>query len=208
MIAHVLEMIANNLKRNVVELKEWYYLLQQLDELHPDIQRLIYQNFYNLVYKDIYYLLKDSALTEDLIQEVFFKVISIIHKHQIANPSAWIRQVARNHTMDYLRKNKKERYTKQLGDVSTLEIHFDDIDILYVDQEVETSIRDEVLHRSIAKLKPDYRELITLHYIEEMSYKEIATALDISEPAVGQKLLRARKKLLQIFKRKWVNRSE
>lgn len=191
-------------------MEEWYYLLKQLDDLHHDIQRNIYQNFYDLVYKDIYYLLNDHGLTEDLIQEVFFKVISIIHKHQVTNPSAWIKQVARNQTRDYLRKNKKERYTLKFSDVNIIGMHIDNTDdhVLFVDEEVERTIRDEILHQSIAELKAEHRMVIIYHYIDEISYKEIAARLNISEPAVSQNLYRARKNLLKIFQRKWVNRNE
>lgn len=75
-----------------------------------------------------------------------------------------------------------------------------------IDNEIENKIRDEVLHQVIAELKPDYRLIIKMFYIEELSSKEIAATLHISEQAVSQKLVRARKKLLEQFKRKWDER--
>lgn len=190
-------------------MKEWYYLLQQFDTLHPELQRQVYRSFYELVYKDIYFLLEDHALTEDLIQETFIKVLNALQKHDVSNIPAWIKQVSRNQTLDHLRKINKERYTEKINEVNTFDKNISPrVEASRVDDEVENKIRDELLHQSIAELKPDYKLLITLHYIEEMSYKEIAATLDMSEHAVSQKLLRARKKLLQQFQRKWVKNSE
>lgn len=188
-------------------MKEWSFLLyQDFDTLAPELQELVYRSFYSLVYKDIYYLLGDHALTEDMIQEAFFKIISIVGKHKVSNMSAWMRQVARNLTYDYLKKTKKERYTVDIDAVIYVE---NDINLgmqqISVANEVEDKIRDELLHQAITELKPDYRILITLFYIEEKSYKDIATDLGLSEQAVSQKLMRARKKLLQQFQRKWVD---
>lgn len=186
-------------------MKGWYHLLNRFETLHPEIQEQVYRSFYDYLYKDIYYLLKDHALTEDLIQEIFFKVTSTMHRFHVKNPIAWIKKVARNKTFDYLRRTNKERYIIEPNSVHLFDLHTDVIvDAFQVEQEVEKKIRDEILHQSISELKPDYRLLIKLHYIDEMSYKEIAATLEISEHAVGQKLLRARKKLLQIFQKKWV----
>lgn len=79
---------------------------------------------------------------------------------------------------------------------------------MHVEDEVENKIRNERLHEAIAELQPEYRILITLFYIEEMSYKEIADMLGLTQQIVSQKLYRARKKLLQQFQQKWVNLDE
>lgn len=49
-------------------------------------------------------------------------------------------------------------------------------------------------------LKPDYRIVITLFYIEGLSYKELSALLQISEQAVSQRLARARKNCFNNFK--------
>ncbi len=187
---------------------KWYYLLHQLDTLPSEIQKTIYQYFFDAFYKDVYYILKDHSLTEDIIQESFMKVITTSQKYEVKNPSSWMKQVVRNHTIDYLKKVKKVRYSEEYNDISITEDYLFDNDSLFVEDEVEKSLEIEALRHSILELKQDYQLLIKLHYIDELSYKEIATTLNLSEPAVGQKLLRARKKLLKIFKRKWVNGSE
>lgn len=52
--------------------------------------------------------------------------------------------------------------------------------------------RDATLHRALAALKPHYRELLHLKYVEEATTAEIATIVDATEHAVESKLKRAR----------------
>jgi len=72
-----------------------------------------------------------------------------------------------------------------------------------VEDHVENKIRDELLHEAIAKMKPEYRLVLMLYYIEGMTIQEVAEHVRLSKPAVSQKLKRARKKLLEQFQRKW-----
>jgi RNA polymerase sigma-70 factor (ECF subfamily) len=52
--------------------------------------------------------------------------------------------------------------------------------------------RDATLQRALAGLKPHYRELLHLKYVEEATTAEIATIVDATEHAVESKLKRAR----------------
>jgi RNA polymerase sigma-70 factor (ECF subfamily) len=52
--------------------------------------------------------------------------------------------------------------------------------------------RDATLYRALAGLKPEYRELLHLKYVEEATTAEIATIVEATEHAVESKLKRAR----------------
>lgn len=144
-------------------MREWCYLLYQFDELHPEIQSRIYRSYFNFIYKDMYFLLKDHELTEDLIQEAFFKILSSIRHHKVEKTLPWIKQVSRNLAFDHLRKSKKDRYTTGIDDVNNNEnLFLLGIGSLHVEDEVENKIRNERLHEAIAELQPEYRIPITL----------------------------------------------
>lgn len=186
-------------------MKEWFYLLHQFEDLNPEVQQSIYRSYYSYVYKDIYYLLQDHAAVEDMNQESFFKILSAVHKYDVERILPWIRQVARNRTLDYLKKIDRERHILYAEDVNTIEGRYEVSAAreLPIDQHVEEMIRDELLHEAIAELKPDYRLMIMLYYIDERPLKKIAEMFGLTETAASQKLFRARKKLLQQFRRKW-----
>lgn len=188
----------------IANVKEWYYLLYQFDQLNQEIQHIVYRSFYTFVYKEIYFLVKDHAITEDLIQESFFKILSAVHKHEVSKILPWIKQVARNQTLDYLRKIHKDRHLTYLDNVNSITSRLEtSAGSVEIEHHVENKIRDELLHELISNMKPEYRILILLYYIEEMTIQEVAEYLQLSKPAISQKLKRARKKLLEQFQRKW-----
>ena len=63
----------------------------------------------------------------------------------------------------------------------------------------EKSERKQLVHEAIAKLPPDYRTVLTLRDIEELSTTEVAQVLDVSEGAVRVRLHRARQALRKLL---------
>ncbi|PAD74521.1 RNA polymerase sigma factor, partial [Paenibacillus campinasensis] len=79
-------------------------LAAEFADLSEALQEQIYYEFYDLVYGQILYIVRDHAAAEDIIQESFLKVIT--SKPEFENESkmrGWLRVVAKNSTMNYLR---------------------------------------------------------------------------------------------------------
>lgn len=178
-------------------------------QLPIDVQEQIYRDFYGLVYRNVFYLVGDHGLTEEVIQDSFLKAVSTLHKQEVSNIQEWLKTVARNTAIDQMRKSKGLALELDLPDFQWNEYG---VGVELLDNEVETlaetRARNECLREAIIELKTDYRVVITLFYIYELTYKETAELLDLSEQAVSQRLARARKKLLRLFQRKWVNHHE
>lgn len=81
-------------------------------------------------------------------------------------------------------------------------------DEISVTRQVENKIRDEQLHHAMNALKPDYRAMLLMFYIEGRSYKEIGKELNLTEQVLTQRMARARKKLLENFLRNWADEDE
>lgn len=115
--------------------------------------------------------------------------------------STWIQTIANNTLIDFFRK--KEQKT-----ISIDEEKEDDespgIDIVDVSLDPEDNLIQKQKNKHIAslvhRLKPHYRELIIMRYLDELSYAEIAKKLDMPLGSVKAKLFRARDILLQILK--------
>lgn len=73
----------------------------------------------------------------------------------------------------------------------------------FVEYTVEENLRNQVLHETIFELKEEYRSLLIMYYMEEKPCKEIAAELGVSEQVIAQRLVRARRKLLGLFVRRW-----
>ncbi|MCR8964139.1 sigma factor [Brevibacillus halotolerans] len=128
-------------------MEQWFYFLRSpLDDLDATIQELIYRSFYQFVYRDVYFMVCDHSHSEDIILEAFLKAIKNGPKMRSnTNIPAWIKLLARNTALDFLRKSKRDRQVLAESYVNISETFFDEVSVAY---EVETKQRDEVLYQA------------------------------------------------------------
>lgn len=154
------------------------------------------------MYRTVFFITADPNLTEDAVQEAFIKAIEKGPRtRKNSNMKAWIKQVSRNAAFDMIRKNKKYRH---VSDVESVMI-YDDSALTVPD--ISTKVVTKMLHENVTEwlheLTVEHRIVLTLHYIEEMSYKEIVEELGITEHALAKRLERARKKLAELYVKRW-----
>lgn len=184
---------------------EWFNLLRSpIHNLEVTAQEWVYRSFSRFVYKDIFFIIHDHELTQDIIQEAFLKVTdqgSQLRSYE--NLPGWVKRVGRNTAIDFLRKWKNDRQIVS-NIYDNICVRKDETDIA---DEVEKKVRNELLYQALHELKPDYRVML-LSYLEGKSYREISKELNLSETVLNQRMARARKKLLQHFLRKWADHDE
>ena len=128
----------------------------------------IYNGIYKGVFSFIYTFVNDYQEAEDILQETFIKVRKNIQSYQPnTNPSAWIFQIAKNLSLDYLRKTKRknETYSDQMEQYLGSENKSDTK--LYVHNLINTVLKDIE------------RQIVILHIIGGYKHKEIATILNL-----------------------------
>lgn len=126
---------------------------------------------------------------KDLVQNVFVKTYQNIQSFDTsARFSPWIYRIAHNVFVSHLRQ--KSRNPLLLVDFDTFIAHpvYDDP----LEREIEQAEIREQVEKSLEKLSPKYREVLTLHYQEDMSYKDIAEILQVPVGTVGIRLKRAK----------------
>lgn len=179
----------------------------QVDRLHLQQQLLnrlksddkgalqeIFQDNYQKVCGAIFRLTKDTGITEDLAQEVFFRFWQKRHQIEItASLDAYLRRMAVNEGLAYLRSRKYfteeiEPHSAQMSDSNTAEDR-------YLHSELEQNIRS-----AIDGLPPKCRMVFQLSRYEELSYQEIADQMEISIKTVENQMGKALKILRQELK--------
>lgn len=139
-------------------------------------------------------LKNDVALAADIADEALIEVWrsagSFSGKSQ---PSTWIHSIARFRLIGYLRKNKE-----LLQDESSEWLNYED-DSLLPDEQIAISERDDEIKAKLGKLSIKHREVIELVYFKELSIKDIAAMLDISENTVKTRMFYARNHLKGIL---------
>lgn len=143
---------------------------------------------------------RDSE-AQDLTQDVFLRVYKSLGSFRAGEGSfgVWLTRLTRNLLIDHYRRTKGERVTDsietQLPVLEETAAHGARADARVVGREAS-----ELLQRALAKLSPELRETVILRDLQEMEYREIASALNVPEGTVKSRLNRGRAELARLLK--------
>jgi RNA polymerase sigma-70 factor, ECF subfamily len=154
-----------------------------------------YEQYLPKIFKYISYRINDKFLAEDITSTVFEKALTKFDQYNAekAAMSTWIFRIARNTLIDHYRANSRE-HTVQLDEA---------LDTPENNQSPEQAVIEEeesqMLKRCIAKLSPPEQEIVSLKFSAEMTNRQIAATLGLTESNVGVILYRAVRKLRSEF---------
>ncbi|TXC81544.1 sigma-70 family RNA polymerase sigma factor [Luteibaculum oceani] len=192
-------MVKNGLKKQ----EEWHLIDLARNKSDEQAFAEIFARYKGYVFHLVLQMIRDHDIAEDLLIEIFTKAFSKLHTFQPRSSfSSWLATIAKNHTLDYLRKKRPKKVSLDAAldtddDAPFLELK--DENPIAIDQMIIKE-RNNKLRRIVETLKPKYRTLIELRYYQELSYDEIAQKLNIPLGTVKAQLFRARDLLSQIVK--------
>lgn len=131
----------------------------------------------------------------DLSQDAFVKAFKAIKTFDLNSPFfPWFYKIIKNHCLNYIKKNQRVRNDslEELEEETFAQFEDERPDPRDVYEDNETR---QQLWRAIDRLKPDFREIIIMKHFHNLSYKEIADALNIPIGTVMSRLSRARQSL-------------
>lgn len=141
----------------------------------------LYDHYVQRVYRYCYYRTSSPPDAEDLTAQIFLAALEALPRYrQDGHFAAWLFSIARRKVADFHRRTPHAA----LDEATLPPIHTD----LALD--METSQRRERLLKSVRALEEEERELIHLRYVAELSFAEIAKALQKNEEAVKKSLYR------------------
>jgi RNA polymerase sigma factor (sigma-70 family) len=160
---------------------------------HYAFERLI-KKYQRLVTHIVFRMVPNQADREDLCQDVFFKVYKNLSNFRFDSKlSTWIGRIAFNGCLNYLEKKKVPLYDDVTDETKRYEESASDDpgpDLLAENKNIGELLREE-----IEKLPVNYRTIVTLYHLDEMTYNEIADVMGLPEGTVKSYLFRARKLL-------------
>ena len=161
-----------------------------------DFEQLALPLFASL-YNHAFWLTRNQAEAEDLVQETFSKALRAFDTFQSGtNFKAWIFCILRN---TFLTTRTAIAATRTIF----LEDHPNALDTPSGDATPEhTLIRldnEAALHAALERLQPQLREALLLCDVEEIKYKDIAVILDVPIGTVMSRISRARRTLRQLL---------
>jgi RNA polymerase sigma-70 factor (ECF subfamily) len=146
--------------------------------------------------------LSEKENIEDIVQDVFISVFQNINNFDASLKfSSWIYRIAHNAFVNGL---KRQKHSAILGlDLDTFVSHTVYEDPVIEARELETM--KKMIDQGLEKLTPKCREVIILHYLEELSYKEISDILQIPAGTVAVRVLRGKDALRKVYKKMNIN---
>jgi RNA polymerase sigma-70 factor (ECF subfamily) len=154
----------------------------ELEKLYHMYKRKIYN----------YLLIKTNGnidTANEILCETFCSVLESAPKlKNTKNINSWLMQIACRRLNDYLRKNyRNKKYYKYFYPET-----YDENNII---EELETKKQILLVNNAIENIKPDYKKILKLKYIEKKSLKEISKLQKKSISSITSTITRARKEI-------------
>lgn len=177
------------------------YLVQKARENDQEALTEIYKISSPAVYKTIWVLIKDEDTVYDILQDTYVKAFTRLD--QLQNPDKlipWLKMIANNLAKDWLKKSKPVFFTDIYGGEELEDIPFEEsIEDVRSELNPEMAMDQQEAKRLVMEildhLPEDQRVVIGMFYYEEMSVKDIAQTLGVSENTVKSRLSYGRKKI-------------
>ena len=138
----------------------------------------------------------DFQTAEDITQETFLQVHQkLATLNDPAKFSGWLHAIVNHLCIAWYRENRLQ--TEALQEIYISEVETEAYSRYVATEHAKTTAeaQRDLVKRLLTKLKEGDREIITLHYFEDMTSSEIGTYLGVSENTVKSRLHRARQRL-------------
>ena len=170
-------------------------LMEYFQNDHEPAFTELVRRYQDRLHNFLYRYTHDHQDCEDLVQETFLRV----HKskasyERIAKFSTWMYTIALNLAKS-LYKKKQRMYKvsihKDPNDSEDFEMHIEDPNIL-ADQQLHEKLSLEQLEKALMSLPDDFREVVMLRDLQEMTYEEISEMTGIPMGTVKSRINRGR----------------
>lgn len=138
--------------------------------------------------------LKDHALAEDAVQQIFLKALTHLPKEEIANFKGWLYILMRNHCLQQLRDKTYNTDTDAIHGLAASPPDTDEVML----QEYTLQQMDE----GILQLNEEQRVTITLFYLQKKSYEQITAQTGYSYMQVKSFIQNGKRNLKTILLKK------
>ena len=167
-------------------------LMKQVQAGDSSSLAILFERHHQALFQYLLHLSRDRSGSEDLVQEVFFRVLKYAHSY---DPEAafrvWIYGMGRNAYFDSLHKRRKEVKGVEMSEVESGEPAPEEM--------ARRKQNAAFLKAALAKLPGEKREVLVLSRFHNMPYDEIARVMQCEVGTVKVRVYRALKELRQQF---------
>lgn len=164
-------------------------LLERCAANNEKAQLTLYNMYYKAMYNVSFRIVGDTNLAEDIMQESFLKAFTKLDSYsRTVTFGAWLKKIVINSSINEFKKNNKYQI-EFLSDTIEIADLNDEDDINY------NQLKATNVLKALQDLKPNYRIILTLFFIEGYDLEEITTILKISNENCRTMMSRAKESL-------------
>jgi RNA polymerase sigma-70 factor (ECF subfamily) len=150
----------------------------------------------NAAYNLARWLTRNEHDAQDVVQEAYLRAFRFFDSYRGGDGKAWLLGVVRN-TCFTLHRREKRNATSVAFDEAT---HTRTVNPPDPEETLVNASKQKILQQCIENLPEEFREIIVMRELEEMSYRQIADVAGLPPGTVMSRLSRARKRLFECAK--------
>jgi RNA polymerase sigma-70 factor (ECF subfamily) len=173
-------------------------MLKRLHDGDRTAMAELYDRYFDRVYSLVFNQVdRNRDTAEDIVQETFLAALKSAKGFKGRSSAyTWLCSIAYHKVADHYRRQSRERKRMVSGvDVDTVDVSENPGSQPQPDSLIESAETRQIVNEALAKLPWDYRQVLILKYVEELSVQEISQIMDRSPKSVEGLLTRSRKAL-------------
>jgi RNA polymerase sigma factor (sigma-70 family) len=137
------------------------------------------------------WLVRNDQDAEDVVQEAYLRAFKFFGGYRGGESRTWLLTIVRNTCYSWLQRNRSRELTDSID-----ETHEEaTIDFANPELRLVQDADAQMVRASLAELPLEFREVMVMRELDELSYKEIAAIADLPIGTVMSRLARGRKRL-------------
>jgi RNA polymerase sigma factor (sigma-70 family) len=140
------------------------------------------------------YLLRDEHDAQDAVQDAVLRALRHFEGYRDGDARAWLLAIVRNCCLTWQRRHRNDRVVAPLAEELTLVSDARETDSRAIERSERAAIE-----RAVAALPTEFREVIVLREVQDLSYREISDIVGVPIGTVMSRLSRGRKRLAELL---------
>ena len=137
------------------------------------------------------WLVRNDQDAEDVVQEAYLRAFKFFGGYRGGESRTWLLTIVRNTCYTWLQRNRARELTDSIDETHEEVI----LDFANPELRLVQDLEAQMVREALAELPLEFREVMVMRELEELSYKEIATIADLPIGTVMSRLARGRKRL-------------
>ena len=141
------------------------------------------------------WLVRDDQDAEDVVQEAYMRAFKFFGGYRGGDSRSWLLSIVRNTCYTWLQQNRSRELSEPIDDnLDKVEISTENPETVLLQ-----AVDAQLVRQALEELPIEFREVLIMREMEDLSYKEISGIADLPIGTVMSRLARGRKRLRELL---------